>query len=93
MTYKGYISRAYFPRHLHPREIGCYFEWFKVKADSRTEAATLAWRANGERWLAAMNPVKDEEKRIVSLHVNSPKAGRGGLAGRLCSIKVHPSSD
>lgn len=85
-VYKVGISKYYFPyiETFHD----CY-EVVRVRASSRTEAAKKAWSENGARWLQKMKPNTSRLGRKVSLHVNEPRAGVGGLLGRLATITVY----
>lgn len=56
----------------------------RVYARSRTEAAQKAWRETSWRWLPDMRT----DIKYVSLYVNAPEAGTGGLIGRLEPIRV-----
>ena len=89
-TYKVGIDKVYFPIEKRPRFVLLFEPAVRVKAYSRTEAAKLAWEACGESWLKEMGPcMTGATKRIISLHVNEPSAGVGGIIGRLSSIKVY----
>lgn len=80
------ISKAYFPKELQQSQE--YFEIISVPANGRLEAAQLAWAQNGQRWLSLMSP-QQTKVRIVSLNVDEPDAGVGGLLGRLQPITVY----
>ena len=91
------IDKIYFPvarpsrRWSRSREVTFLFEPpVKVKAESRTEAAKLAWEVYGETWLEEMGPcITGATKRKISLYVNEPSAGVGGILGRLSPIQVY----
>ncbi len=88
--YKVGIHKSYFPKEMRPTEIGSeHQEVVVVRGDTRTEAAQTAWAAHGDRWLQMMGPRQTTLPRIVRLHTNEPKAGVGGLLGRLEPVKVH----
>jgi len=91
-TYTVGIDKYYFPPEKRPKRVFAilYENPVKVKANSRTEAAKIAWKAYGKSWLQEMGPcMTGARKRIISLHVNEPSAGVGGLLGRLSSIRVY----
>ena len=80
------IPKVYFPRHLRPNRIGeSYVEAHRVLAVSRTEAAQVVWSKHGDRLLKQMLPGRQR----VSLDVNEPAAGVGGVLGRLAPITVY----
>jgi GNAT superfamily N-acetyltransferase len=87
-----YISKTYFPKELHPPgKMNDVFEQWKEKATSRSNAAYKIWAQHGPRLLSLMLPHPGKLPRKVSLNVNSPKAGVGGIAGRLSTIVVYPT--
>ena len=89
-VYKVGIDKVYFPIEKRPRFVLLYEPPVKVKANSRTEAAKLVWESHGKGWLQEMGPsMTGATKRKVSLHVNEPSAGVGGIIGRLSSIRVY----
>ena len=80
------IPKVYFPRHLWPKGVGeSYTEVHRVFAVSRTEAAQVVWSRHGGRLLREMLPGRQR----VSLDVNEPAAGVGGILGRLAPITVY----
>ena len=83
--FKVGVRKEYFPKALHPKLFGeAYVEVVQVFSTSRTEAAQKAWEANGHRWLRQMK----DTVRQVSLEVNEPTIGVGGLVGRLAPVTV-----
>lgn len=87
-SYDVGISKMYFPKEIRPSGVQEFYQVIKIKASSRTDAATKVWQLYGTEWLKLMGP-KQTSVRIVSLHVSSPKAGVGGILGRLYPIKVY----
>ena len=89
-TYKVYISKVYFPKKLHSPEskmTEVYVSW-KIKANSRTDAAQKIWAKYGDRLLKDMKNTGSRLPRKVSLNVNEPTAGVTGTASRLYPINV-----
>jgi len=87
--YKVAIAKAYFPKGTWPEDKICEFvDVVEIDATSRTEAAKEAWEIKSDEWLNKMNP-RQTTRRVVSLHVNDPKAGVGGHAERLRPIRVY----
>lgn len=83
-----YIHKSYFPDSTYKTGQEDFEQW-NVPASSRTEAANLVWKENGERLLKLMKPKQTKLPRKISLYVSSPKAGVGGKAGRLTPILVY----
>jgi hypothetical protein len=89
LKYQVAISKVYFPEELWPSVPEGFYDYVEVVAFSREDAAKLAWIMKGDEWLSKMNPRETKLPRIVSLNVNDPKAGIGGLLGRLEPVKVY----
>lgn len=89
-TYEVGIPKDYFPKELHPKGlVVSYLEIHKVKAANRTEAAKAIWALHGKRLLSQMLP----HVKKLSLYVNEPSAGVGGILGRLMPIQVYNSTN
>lgn len=88
MIYKTGISKVYFRKDTLPEipALGSDIVLVrKVKANSRTEAARLAWKDYYEK--VVLSQLEPYIKRI-GIYVNDPKAGASGLMGRLSTVIV-----
>lgn len=83
------IPKAYFPKEIQPKGIAeeC-FDVVKIRANSRTDAAHIAWEKYGDRWLSNMSPRSTKLPRRISLFVDEPNSVSNGTLTRLTPISL-----
>ena len=94
MRYFVGIRKDYFPRGSWSSDLlpgDAFYAVVEVEAWDRVRAAHEAWLLNGHDWLLEMGPARTRV-RIISLDVNDPGAGPGGILGRLQPIEVYRES-
>jgi hypothetical protein len=89
-VYDVFISKAYFPAAVPGKPGKEDFEQWKVKANSRQEAAERVWAEHGARLLSLMTSFEGRLPRKVSLFVSDPR--RKTAPGRLQPILVYQES-